>query len=584
MTINKITIENVKGFSSKELELDILPNRPSLLVAPNGFGKSSLATAFMSMNANRIILDDEHCYQGDTANLPSVTIEFTDSDSSSHTLQATSSSNNISNHFDIFVINNKIKAKGVGRNFGGRSVVSSSIVVEPVTLVDTIPQRELFNFSFPEIRRSFGNNNKVLINISSILGNKKFISKISSNYSLLDRCIRVTDNRQVAAINGHLNSLSSSMSAENMRQWASRNISAQIESIESICDLINFIRESNLGYTDLITCYLIAYQLITLYGNDKQQFKKACKYNEYLLKKQHYSEMLSIFNSSWQGVAPRERSGKLIVEFPKSHFISNGQRDVITFITYLCKAQDKLKKNNSILIIDEVFDYLDDANLVSVQYYITKIIEYYKSNEKRIYPLILTHLNPLYFKNFAFSKQRVYFLDKKDIQPNNGMVNLLRKRNEESIKNDVSKFLLHYHPEQINKRGEFLALQLPELWGESDHFDNFVNEEARKYIDGNGDFDPFSVCCFTRKKVEKHVFLQIETYEDRETFISTFKTKEKLKFCESLGIHVPEYFYLLGVIYNDGMHWKNNVDNVSPIAAKLENVTIKNLISNLSSL
>ncbi|TOI97714.1 hypothetical protein CGI48_23515, partial [Vibrio parahaemolyticus] len=245
MTINKITIENVKGFSSKELELDILPNRPSLLVAPNGFGKSSLATAFMSMNANRIILDDEHCYQGDTANLPSVTIEFTDSDSSRHTLQATSSSNNISNHFDIFVINNKIKAKGVGRNFGGRSVVSSSIVVEPVTLVDTIPQRELFNFSFSEIRRSFGNNNKILINISSILGNKKFISKISSNYSLLDRCIRVTDNRQVAAINGHLNSLSSSMSAENMRQWASRNISAQIESVESICDLINCIRESN---------------------------------------------------------------------------------------------------------------------------------------------------------------------------------------------------------------------------------------------------------------------------------------------------------------------------------------------------
>jgi hypothetical protein len=32
-----IEIENIKGISHKRFELDILPNKPSLLVAPNGY-------------------------------------------------------------------------------------------------------------------------------------------------------------------------------------------------------------------------------------------------------------------------------------------------------------------------------------------------------------------------------------------------------------------------------------------------------------------------------------------------------------------------------------------------------------------
>lgn len=36
-----IEIENIKGIGHKRFALDIWPNKPSLLVAPNGFGKSS---------------------------------------------------------------------------------------------------------------------------------------------------------------------------------------------------------------------------------------------------------------------------------------------------------------------------------------------------------------------------------------------------------------------------------------------------------------------------------------------------------------------------------------------------------------
>ena len=72
-----------------------------------------------------------------------------------------------------------------------------------------------------------------------------------------------------------------------------------------------------------------------------------------------------------------------------------------------------------------MFDYLDDANLIAVQYYITKFIDEYKQEGKKIYPLIMTHINPYFFKNFAFSKQKIYFLDKKNITSNPNFVKLL---------------------------------------------------------------------------------------------------------------------------------------------------------------
>ena len=49
--INKIRIENVKGYDvqGKDLNVNLDPTKINLCVAANGFGKSSLATAFESL-------------------------------------------------------------------------------------------------------------------------------------------------------------------------------------------------------------------------------------------------------------------------------------------------------------------------------------------------------------------------------------------------------------------------------------------------------------------------------------------------------------------------------------------------------
>ena len=41
-----------------------------------------------------------------------------------------------------------------------------------------------------------------------------------------------------------------------------------------------------------------------------------------------------------------------------------------------------------ILIINEVFDYLDYANFIAVQYYISKFVDYCKRNDRKLYPII----------------------------------------------------------------------------------------------------------------------------------------------------------------------------------------------------
>lgn len=54
MVINEIHIENIKGLQCFDLKQPIQPNRPNILVAPNGFGKTSLAIAFNSLKSNHL--------------------------------------------------------------------------------------------------------------------------------------------------------------------------------------------------------------------------------------------------------------------------------------------------------------------------------------------------------------------------------------------------------------------------------------------------------------------------------------------------------------------------------------------------
>ncbi|HNO74381.1 MAG TPA: hypothetical protein PKG49_01950 [Nitrosomonas mobilis] len=168
MTLKTITIENVKGIAHQRFDLDIIPNKPSLLVAPNGFGKSSFAIAFASLNAARLKLPAESCHRGDEGNKPKLTMSV-ETAGVAEELIADENKNEISAKFDIHVLSSRLRAKAKKRYMGGFTSVSASLEIDQVVLVDRIPQKVQFGYSLAACRKAFGKNGKILKSIEAVL-------------------------------------------------------------------------------------------------------------------------------------------------------------------------------------------------------------------------------------------------------------------------------------------------------------------------------------------------------------------------------------------------------------------------------
>jgi len=571
-----IEIENIKGISHKRFELDILPNKPSLLVAPNGFGKSSFAVAFNEMNNRRINLTEDNYHLENDALPPRIYIEYERPNLTIATLEATATTNTISSELDYFVINNPTKPKGIGSQYGR---ATATLEIKDVVLVDRIPDSISFGNQYRVAQQRFGQNAKVLPNPNDALSSLKLIEKLSHNYQALERAEGQRIKARIDTIIDDINLQGGTI--EELTNWVAANKLKDLKQIEYLNTIGNLIHEFDLGYNSETKSYLVAIQLIWLYNMNMNNFKAACNYSNYQLDKQRFEHTLATFNCTWKGIRATQTGGQLVVKFPKAIYISNGQRDILTFVAMLFRARQHLKKDANILIIDEVFDYLDDANLTAAQYYITTFIKDFNDEGKRLYPIILTHLNPNYFKNFAFSKQKVYYLEKSNIQVNQHLARMLRIREDKAIdeplRNEISKHLVHFEPTHINRRADFRNLTIPELWGESDNFYQFLFSEVDNYLNGL-QFCPFAVCGGVRVKIEEIAYNRLQNPANQTTFLTTKKTRPKLEKAEEMGVISPESHYLLGIIYNEGMHWKDGLDNVSPIASKLENLTIKKLI------
>ncbi len=561
--INRITIENIKGIENKTFELNIKPNIPSIFVAPNGFGKSSFAIAFNSLNQNRLKLDEDYYHKNNQNLLPKIVVEC-----DNNIYEANKNKNDISREISSFVINNKLFAKGKGSHFG---TATATLNIEDITLVDKIPDRMNFNFySLPKFRKKFGNNGRILPNLGKeVLSKQLLVRKISENYN----CLENVNEKKIDNIINEINN--SKGNKDEIKKWISEDKIGELKKINGLNIIGALICEH---YFNEVDSYLYAIQLVWLYNSQKKEFKKACKYNNYLLEKRNFDNLLTSFNTTWKEIKTKETNNKLVVKFPLAKDISNGQRDTLTFIAMLFKVKEKLNKQKNILIIDEVFDYLDDANLISLQFHVSILIEEFKKEGSEIYPIILTHLDPNYFKNFVFKKQQIYYLNKGNSNVNDNFIKLLKFRNNEEIKDDISKYLLHYHTDEINKREKFKDLKLKETWGEGKHFQKYIEDQINKYFNDE-DYDPFAVCCAVRVKIEEHTYNMINGEQDKKEFLNTHKTREKLDYAQSkLQKDIPDCFYLLGVIYNEAMHWKDNQDNITPVVTKLKNLTIKNMI------
>ena len=581
MIMNKlesIEIDNIKGIGHKEFDVNLFPNKPSIFVAPNGFGKSSIACAFESLKPSKLELDEKNYHLNNSSLVSKLTVTI-----DSNSFVADNSSNTIRSQFDCFVINNPLYAKCTKRNTGNFTAVSSSLESESIELIATIPKKVDFDYSVTDMSTRFGDNGKILPNIkTSFLTNLDFWYLFSKKINIDTFIKKTTFENPLNLVISRINSETGS--AQKVKIFIETNELTNLLEIIPLRELSEIIEKFEYSQLDSL---LIAIEIAWL--SKTSTFKEALTYSLYLREKDFYNDLLKSINTTRHSIAVVEKKKstsnprkKLVIEFPSADQMSNGQRDILSFIAQIQKAKRNFSKQHCILVIDEVFDYLDDANLVAFQYYVTNMIEEFKEQGRCLYPILLTHLDPTYFKHFSFNKHKlqIRYLARNSTRTPSVFLKMVKHRDEPIIKDAVSKYHFHYYPGEVDLESEFQSLALRKAWGKSHSFYSEVYSEVYKYLEGDS-YDAIAVLFGVRIKIEEITFSMLEDPEHKRIFLDEKNngTKYKLEYCvEELGVAIPETFFLLGLIYNDNLHWNQHRDYETPLISKLENMTIKKMI------
>lgn len=577
--ISNITIQNIKGFGTTDnsFNIDIISGKINILVAPNGFGKSSITAAFDSLKSGKIELEKKDFHKGNQALIP--TLSLTEE---GITYTANKNKNEISSRFKIFCVKNLINAKAVSKNMGKFVSTSGHLSIDSIEVIKTIPKKSVIPYSINAIKGDFGTNAKILPNISAdIINNESFLCGLQPLYSDLEKFSARKRVDLITAALTNIHALSGTI--ENIRNGFNPNSLDQLKQEPCYLSIIGYINHFFPNLSDL-DHFLYFYQLQSLYHKHKTVFKDTVKRADYDVFRKIFNENIALLGSTWKNIKPTEEKDSLFVHFPHATDISYGQRDVLTLCIMLQCIRAKVRfGDNCIILIDEVFDYLDAVNMTATQYYLSEIVNDL-NRHCNIYPIIMTHLSPEHFRNYVFSPKRMNIQYLKNVQahPNANMRKLLSKREDVSVKDEIAKHLLHYSTGEINKRAEFRALGLAELWGEHLNFLQYTVDETNKYLAGNTDFEPYAVCTCIRVRIEKLVYNQLLDAVHKQTFIDTHRTKLKLSFAETILGELPDVYYMLGIIYNDAEHLKDE-NSDKPIIYRLNHVIIKGMVKILFS-
>jgi len=565
--IAAVQIENIKGIKNATFDFrDFYPNMPVLGVAANGFGKSSFAVAFSSLNTKRLELEKSHYHKGDASLPPSLRVRCAMQDGSTLELEATATKNDIAKEFDVFVVNSQLKVRAVAKKQGAFTSASGTIEVNTIVLVNTIPPKIKLAYSAPAARASFGPSGKILPNIATLLANFEFLARLNGiDIAKYGGAAVSTALAEFKALANGVNGTAPAILGALPDTVSTLPVLAQISAL---------FAELSIDFGGPVRAALAAMQVADTWSSRKEDFRKAIKRAQYEVDRAMLTESLAALKSTWRNVAPTEEKGKLVVSFPSAHEISNGERDILTFVGMLLQASRKLQASQSLLIVDEIFDYLDDANLLVCQYHLTQLMSKFKQQGRKLFVLILTHLQPGYFKNFTFANQKVEYFSRSP-STSDVVEKIVLARADATLEASLAPHFFHYSPANADLTTEFAANGLDLNLARSADFHSHLFKQLDRYVN-NQSYDPISVCCAVRLKIEKKVYDQLAPPLQPE-FLSTFKTAAKLDYAGQ-HIDIPELYYLLGVIYNEVAHLRRRQDNHSGLFSKLSNLTVQHMI------
>lgn len=590
-TIQKMKIENVKGKDVFEINFNGLhSNFPNLLVAPNGYGKSTIATIFSALKPNKIELEKDDIFQGDENNKPSLKIDFNLSGREINTLVADESKNEFNPLINTYVIKTPVYAKSTSRNFGGRSTPSAKLDVRNLEIYKNVPTKIEVIYSIREFREKFDGKAKVFSNIADVFKSVKNLVILSDNYVLINKCAAQKGIQKI--IDNFFEKISSEGSSAFLKNSITSDSITVIKENRLLFELLNIIKGlENISYGEGIDCekdlILNTIQIIEVIKDIKNDIKKAKDYLTYVKFREDIDYKLEMFNTTGRVIKTKQTGNKLVIEFLSANKMSNGERDVLSFISNLSKFKVNFTKTIGILIIDEIFDYLDGSNMLIVQYYLSKLIEESKNEQKILFPIILTHLDPILFNNYYFKRPKIHYLKNYSDNSDTTMLEFLKTRNDDSLLAEkIESYYLHYNPEFIELDESEKALISSKDYSSSDFFYGVIQNELEKFLNDEQTYDPLKVICAIRVKIEKIVYDKLETEAQKSTFIETHKTINKLNYALDQEVSIQEEFFLLQPLFNDGLHMNNNSNQnknkIQSVCLKLDNIIVQKIVGQIN--
>lgn len=556
--LKRIKIENVKGKDSFEVVFeDFTANQPNIIVAPNGYGKSTIAAAFKASESGRMKLNTKDVYQQNSDNHPKIEIELCGENKG--TFVSTDTDGDISNHLFVYTINSPLYAKSTTRGFNRGTAATADLRIKHIVIYEKIPKKHFLSYSYKDISGHYEEQSKLFLNIGDMLTNYNNIRQLIDIKESLDKCIKqvgikaeFTQFLENCPRRGTVLKIKQQISqTEITNLFENRNIKILFDCIAGMKNKPNRWCDIDIVFTAIQLC-----KILELGGI--KELKEVCAFLEYKETKDLINERLNLFNTTGRKIITQEKKGKLVINFDRASSLSNGERDILSFISHLSKFRISFKKDIGILIIDEVFDYLDGGNMLAVQYYLSELIKKCKSKGKILFPIIFTHLDPEVFANYYFKKKKVHYISSfAHIDLNTQIVKMLRLRENQELtedeKGEIEEYYIHFIDEKhFLTKGVATRISSDFNQSNKDFRSSLYTEIIERYLQGK-EYNPVMIIAGVRIKIEEIVYKELKPCEQCE-FIKKHKVINKLSFAEEHDIEVPELYYLLQPLYNDGLH------------------------------
>lgn len=583
--IKSIKFENIKGFGSGNQSFNFKfdncdANCVNILVAPNGSGKSSLATALKSISNGRVRLAAIDRYN-DNSN-PSVTINLAGDHEGSYNSDLDKSE--ISKKMDVFVINNPLNAREINRYFAGNMATSAELSIDGIELYKKIPPKHELGYKYSEECNRYDLKKTYFRNLNIWFLDHKFLELLLKYKSDIQKCYAQKRIQKLFIQFINLIKLS------NCLGFDFKEIKEKILENRYFNNIKRIITIRCSDDPDEDKIILNTIQLINFIGRrlDENQklLKQSTDYQKYKFYVERINEHLTLFNTTGREVKAKRKNGTLLIDFANPRVMSNGERDILSFIGNLVKFEINFTKDIGILIIDEVFDYLDGNNLIAVQYYISDFIKRCKNSGKVLFPIILTHLDPSIFKTYFLRKQKIHYYVPHvyEVKEDDDIIRLIKLRaslQSGDKRDSIEKFCLHYCDLPINL-SEF-DIKIENFNTNIELYQDLFEEVREQYLNNSSvTFDPIRVALALRIKIEKNIYDKLNE-DKRSEFIDTHKTINKIEFAEKNGIELSDIYYILRPLYNEVLHLSDDIrtnnNKYTSCYLYLSNIVIRNMIN-----